>query len=129
MAKKKLNKFVVPREYSQSAIFAKGGNLYPLGGLPTDFNSSAAGQLASGSIGAGAAGAIGALPGVMGLMNSTINDFDTSGIGKEVVGTNDMSRNDILSTNVNVDSKQKGVGAIAGDAASAAMAGMQVAGP
>jgi len=58
-----------------------------------------------------------------------MKDFDMSGIGKEVVGTNDMSRNDILNTNVNVDTQQKGVGAIAGDAASAAMAGMQVAGP
>ena len=26
--KKKKNKFTVPQEYSQSAIFAKGGNLY-----------------------------------------------------------------------------------------------------
>jgi hypothetical protein len=74
-------------------------------------------------------GAVGALPGVMGLMNSTIKDFDYSGVGKEVVGTNDMSRNDILNTNVNVDAQQKGFGAIAGDAASAAMTGMQIAGP
>lgn len=129
MVKKKLNKFVVPREYNQSAIFAKGGNLYELGGLPTDFKSSAAGQFASGNIGAGLSGALGAAPGIMGLANSTIKDFDTSGIGKEVIGTQDMTRNDILNTNVNVDSQQKGFGAIAGDAASAAMAGMQVAGP
>ena len=129
MIKKKLNKFVVPREYNQSAIFAKGGNLYELGGLPTDFKSSAAGQFAAGNVGAGLSGALGAAPGIMGLANSTIKDFDTSGIGKEVVGTQDMTRNDILNTNVNVDAQQKGFGAIAGDAASAAMAGMQVAGP
>jgi len=129
MAKKKLNKFVVPREYNQSAIFAKGGNLYKLGGLPTDFKSSAAGQFAAGNVGAGLSGALGAAPGIMGLANSTIKDFDTSGIGKEVVGTQDMTRSDILNTNVNVDTQQKGFGAIAGDAASAAMAGMQVAGP
>ena len=139
MAKKKLNKFVVPKEYNQSIIFAKGGNLYEptlqtqgqssFLGLPTDFKSSAAGQFASGNIGAGLSGAVGALPGVMGLMNSTIKDFDYSGIGKEVVGTSDMSRSDILNTNVDVDAQQKGFGAIAGDAASAAMTGMQVAGP
>ena len=62
MAKKKLNKFVVPREYNQSAIFAKGGNLYELGGLPTDFKSSAAGQFAAGNVGAGMSGALGAAP-------------------------------------------------------------------
>ena len=129
MAKKKLNKFVVPREYNQSAIFAKGGNLYELGGLPADFKSSAAGQFAAGNVGAGLSGALGAVPGIMGLANSTIKDFDTSGVGKEVVNTQDMTRNDILNTNVNVDAQQKGFGAIAGDAASAAMAGMQVAGP
>ena len=28
MATKKKNKFMVPREYNQSVIFAKGGNLY-----------------------------------------------------------------------------------------------------
>lgn len=137
--KKKRNKFVIPREYNQSAIFAKGGNLYEPTlqnagqssylGLPTDFKSSAAGQFAAGNVGAGLSGALGAIPGVMGLMNSTIKNFDTSGVGKEVVGTNDMTRNDILNTNVNVDAQQKGAGAIAGDAASAAMAGMQVAGP
>ena len=129
MAIKKKNKFIVPQEYNKSVIFSKGGNLYPLGGLPTDFKSSAAGQFAAGNVGAGMSGAVGALPGVMGLMNSTIKDFDYSGVGKEVVGTNDMSRSDILNTNVNVDAQQKGFGAIAGDAASAAMTGMQVAGP
>ena len=83
---------------------------------------------ASGGLGA-AAGAIGAVPGVMNLLNTSISDFDTSGIGKEVVGTSQMSRGDILNTNVNVDSNQKGAGAIGSDALSAAMTGMQVAGP
>lgn len=129
MIKKKLKKVVIPIENNQQAIFAHGGNLYELGGLPTDFKSSAAGQFAAGNVGAGLSGALGAAPGIMGLANSTIKDFDTSGIGKEVVGTQDMTRNDILNTNVNVDAQQKGFGAIAGDAASAAMAGMQVAGP
>ena len=127
--KKNRNKFVVPQEYNQSTMFAHGGNLYAIGGLPTDFKSSAAGQFAAGNAGAGVAGALGAVPGVMGLINSTTKDFDMSSVGKEVVGVSDMTRNDILNTNVNVDSQQKGAGAIAGDAASAAMAGMQVAGP
>jgi hypothetical protein len=129
MAKKKLKKVAVPIESNQQAIFASGGNLYSTGGLPTDFKSSAAGQFAAGNVGAGLSGALGAAPGIMGLANSTIKDFDTSGIGKEVVSTQDMTRNDILNTNINVDAQQKGFGAIAGDAASAAMAGMQVAGP
>jgi hypothetical protein len=148
--KKKLNKFVVPQEYDQSVIFARGGNLYGVGDYlsipttgvnvtggpdmskllteaPAKLLSSNKGGAASSGL--SAAGVLGALPGAMGLMNSTIKDFDTSGIGKEVTGTNDMTRNDILNTNVNVDAQQKGFGAIAGDAASAAMAGMQVAGP
>ena len=129
MAKKKLKKVAIPTENNQRAIFAHGGNLYGLGGLPADFKSSAVEQFATGNVGAGLSGAIGAAPGIMGLANSTIKDFDTSGIGKEVVSTQDMTRNDILNTNVNVDAQQKGFGAIAGDAASAAMAGMQVAGP
>ena len=129
MAKKKLKKIAIPIENNQQAIFASGGNIYSTGGLPTDFKSSAAGQFAAGNVGAGLSGTLGAAPGIMGLANSTIKDFDTSGIGKEVVGTQDMTRNDILNTNVNVDAQQKGFGAIAGDAASAAMAGMQVAGP
>ena len=139
MAKKKLKKVVIPIENNQQAIFAHRGNLYEPTlqnagqssylGLPTDFKSSAAGQFAAGNVGAGLSGALGAAPGIMGLANSTIKDFDTSGVGKEVVGTQDMTRNDILNTNVNVDAQQKGFGAIAGDAASAAMTGMQVAGP
>ena len=129
MAKKKLKKMAIPTGNNQQAIFASGGNLYSTVGLPTDFKSSAAGQFAAGNVGAGLSGALGATPGIMGLVNSTVEDFDTSGIGKEVVSTQDMTRNDILNTNVNVDAQQKGFGAIAGDAASAAMAGMQVAGP
>jgi len=46
ITKKKKNKFIVPQEYNQSVIFARGGNLYSTGGLQTDFNSSAAGQFA-----------------------------------------------------------------------------------
>jgi hypothetical protein len=133
---KKKNKFTIPSEYDQSVIFAKGGQLFDQygnkfldGGLPTTFDKSAAGQFAAGNIGAGMSDTLGAVPGVMGLMNSTMKDFDMSRIGKEVMSTNDMSRSDILNTNVNVDAQQKGAGAIAGDAASAAMAGMQVAGP
>ena len=63
---------------------------------------------------------LGAAQGVMQLGSQAIGNLDTSGIGSEVVGTNDMSRNDILNTNVNVDSKQSNVG---GQALSGAITG------
>jgi hypothetical protein len=140
--KKKRNKFVVPQEYNQSAIFAHGGNLYGVG----DY-LSAPGMMQGQSLVAGgpdlskitqqgvdklnAAGAVkaptpglgaylGAAQGAMQLGSQAINNLDTSGIGNEVVGTSEMSRNDILNTNVNVDSKQTNVG---GQALSGAMTG------
>ena len=150
MAKKKLNKFVVPREYNQSAIFAKGGNLYS--GLE-DMSSylSAPGMMRGQSVVAGgpdmskilsggvsklnATGAVkaptttpgpgaylGAAQGAMQLGSQAINNLSTDGIGNEVVGTNDMSRSDILNTNVNVDSRQTNTG---GQALSGAMTGAQ----
>lgn len=138
MAKKKLNKFVVPREYNQSAIFAKGGNLYPLGGISVtggpDMSKILAGapaKFASANQGAGAttglnipgvSGYLGAAQGIMQLGSQAINNLSTDGIGNEVVGTNDMSRSDILNTNVNVDSRQANTG---GQALNGAMTGAQ----
>ena len=144
MAKKKLNKFVVPREYNQSAIFAKGGNLYGVGdylSIPKiGVNVTGGPDLSSITTGGvqklnaaskttttmpqtpGVGAYLGAAQGAMQLGNQVINNFDTSGIGSEVVGTQDMSRNDVLNTNVNVDSRQSSVG---GQALSGAMTGAQ----
>ena len=144
MAKKKLNKFVVPREYNQSAIFAKGGNLYGVGdylSIPKiGVNVTGGSDLSSITTGGvqklnaaskttttmpqtpGVGAYLGAAQGAMQLGNQVINNFDTSGIGSEVVVTQDMSRNDVLNTNVNVDSRQSSVG---GQALSGAMTGAQ----
>ena len=138
MAKKKLNKFVVPREYNQSVIFAKGGNLYPLGGVTVtggpDMNKILAGapaKFASANPGAGVSsglntpgisGYLGAAQGVMQLGSQAINNLSTDSIGSEVVGTDGISRGDILNTNVNVDSRQTNT---VGQALSGAMTGAQ----
>jgi hypothetical protein len=58
----------------------------------------------------------------MQLGSQAINNLDTSGIGKEVIGTGQMTRGDILNTNVNVDSNQTNVG---GQALSGAVTGAQ----
>ena len=58
--------------------------------------------------------------GAMQLGSQVIDNLDASGIGKEVVGTGQMTRGDILNTNVNVDSNQTNVG---GQALSGAMTG------
>ena len=143
MAKKKLNKFVVPRKYNQSVMFAQGGNLYGVGdylsipkvgvGVTGGPDLSKITQQGVGKLNAvgaikppttpqspGIGAYLGAAQGVMQLGSQAISNFDTSGIGSEVVGTQDMSRNDILNTNVNVDSKQSNVG---GQALSGAMTG------
>ena len=153
MAKKKLNKFVVPREYNQSAIFAKGGNPYSgledmssylsapgmmrgqsvvsggpdmskiLAGAPAKFASANKGAGSTTGLNMpGVSGYLGAAQGVMQLGSQAINNLSTDGIGNEVVGTNDMSRSDILNTNVNVDSRQANTG---GQALSGAMTGAQ----
>lgn len=83
--------------------FAGGGNLYEEGGMNfMNLGTSA-------------------IQGGMQLGSLVNKNLDTSGIGSEVVGTNDMSRNDILNTNVSVDKKQTSVG---GGFAEGAMAGM-----
>ena len=65
---------------------------------------------------------LGAAQGAMQLGSQTIDNLSTEGIGNEVMGTNDMSRADILNTNVNVDSRQTNSG---GQALSGAMTGAQ----
>ena len=146
MAKKKLNKFVVPREYNQSAIFARGGNLYAgIPGEPSYLSTPTAGVNVTGrpdlnkitqhgvqklnTIGApqkiqtpGIESYLGIAQGAMQLGSQAINNLSTDGIGNEVIGTNDMSRSDILNTNVNVDSRQTNTG---GQALSGAMTGAQ----
>ena len=144
MAKKKLNKFVVPQEYNQSVVFAKGGNLYGIGdylSVPTtgvtvtggpDLNkitqqgvqklnaASSIPKITSQKQTPGIGLYLGAAQGVMQLGSQAINNFDTSGIGKEVQNVNDISRGDIINTSVVVDSNQSNV---AGQALSGAMTG------
>lgn len=108
MAKKKNNKFTIPK--NSSNYFADAGNLNLLQNIKAGNSQAALGQ------------GLGVAQGVMQLGSQAINNLDTSGIGSEVMGTNDMSRNDILNTNVNVDSRQSNVG---GQALSGAMTGAQ----
>lgn len=65
---------------------------------------------------------LGVAQGAMQLGNQAINNLDTSGIGKEVIGVNDISRNDIFNTNVDVADNKTNVG---GQALSGAMSGAQ----
>jgi len=44
--------------------------------------------------------------GTMQLIDQGSKNLDTSSVGREVVGTNDMSRSDILNTNVSVDAQK-----------------------
>jgi len=106
---KKKNKFTVPQEYNQSVIFAKGGNLY----AGTQSGSSQMNIFdnfgKNGNVQVGIGQALGATQGAMQLGSQTANNLDTSGIGNEVVGVNDISRNDILNSNTSVDSKTNSV--------------------
>jgi hypothetical protein len=63
---------------------------------------------------------LGTAQGAVQLGSQVIDNLDTSGIGKEVAGTGQMTRGDILNTNVNVDSGKTNVG---GQALSGAMTG------
>lgn len=65
---------------------------------------------------------LGAAQGAFQLGSQFASNMDTSGIGNEVVGTNDMSRSDILNTQVDVNSNKSNT---LGQAASGAMTGVQ----
>ena len=73
---------------------------------------------------------LGAAQGAMQLGSQIFGNFDTSGDGKEVQSTNDISRGDIMNSNVNVDSMKSNV---AGQSLTGAMTGakacMSIAGP
>jgi hypothetical protein len=74
--------------------------------------SSLGGTSAAKSAAAGATGAssyLGAAQGAVELGAQMFNNFDTSGIGKEVQSTNDMSRADIQNQMVSVDSNKSNV--------------------
>ena len=71
-----------------------------------------------------------AAQGAMQLGSQIFGNFDTSGIGKEVQSTNDISRGDIMNSNVNVDSMKSNVaGQSLTGAMTGAKAGMSIAGP
>lgn len=59
--------------------------------------------------GAGAMPYLGAAQGAIELGSQIAGNFNKDGIGKEVVGTQDMSRQDVLNTNVNVDANKSNV--------------------
>ena len=65
---------------------------------------------------------LGAAQGAMQLGSQIFGNFDTSGVGKEVQSTNDISRGDIMNSNVNVDSNKSNV---AGESLKGTMTGLQ----
>ena len=119
---KKKNKFVVPQIYDQSVIFASGGNLYSGTQNSSNQMSIMDNFGKSGNVQAGIGQALGSLQGVMQLGSQFGNNLSTSGIGSEVQNINDISRGDILNTNIGVDAKKSNVG---GQALSGAMTGAQ----
>lgn len=76
----------------------------------------------NGSAGLNISPYLGAAQGAFQLGSQFASNMDTSGIGNEVVGTNDMSRSDILNTQVDVNSNKSNT---LGQAASGAMTGAQ----
>lgn len=77
--------------------------------------SSAAGQAALGQ-------GIGILQGAGSLFSQAAGNFDTSGIGKEVQNTNDISRADVLNKSAEVDAMKSNT---AGQALSGGLTGIQ----
>lgn len=119
---KKKNKFIVPQEYNQSVIFAKGGNLYS--GMQ---NGSSQMNIIdnfgkNGNAQAGIGQGLAVVQGATQLGSQIFGNFDTSGIGKEVQSTNDISRGDIYNSNVNVASNKSNV---AGESLKGTMTGLQ----
>ena len=84
------------------------GNVFWSGGSIVDnikvakaggVDAAAAGQAALGQ-------GLGVAQGAMQLGSQIATNFDTSGIGDEVVNTSALSRGDVLNSNTNVDSNQ-----------------------
>lgn len=70
---------------------------------------------------------VSAASGAVGLINSGLTNLSTSGIGKEVKSTRDISRDDVLRGVGSVDSNQQNVlGAIAKDAVAGAEVGSSI---
>ena len=127
---KKKNKFTVPQKYNQSVIFAKGGNLYS--GIQN--GSSQMNMIdnfrKNGNIQTGIEQGLEAVQGATQLGSQIFGNFDTSGVGKEVQSTNDISRGDIMNSNVNVDPMKSNVaGQSLTGAMTGAKAGLSIAGP
>lgn len=100
------------------------GNVFWSGGSIVDnikvakaggVDAAAAGQTALGQ-------GLGVAQGAMQLGSQAVNNFDTSGIGDEVVNTSQISRGDILNSNTSVDSNQTNA---AGQGLSGALTGAQ----
>ena len=109
MATKKKNKFVVPREYNQSVIFASGGNLYSGTQNVSSQMNIIDNFSKNGNVQAGIGQGLDVVQGATQLGSQIFGNFDTSGIGKEVQSTNDISRGDVMNSNVNVDSMKSNV--------------------
>lgn len=129
---KKKNKFIVPQEYNQSVIFASGGQLFDsngnifAGGADLNLLQNIKAGNTQSAIGQG----LGVVQVATQLGSQIFGNFDTSGIGKEVQSTNDISRGDIMNSNVNVDSMKSNVaGQSLTGAMTGAKAGMSIAGP
>ena len=129
---KKKNKFSVPKEYNRSVIFASGGQIFDsngnifAGGADLNLLQNIKAGNTQSAIGQG----LGVAQGGMQLGSQIFGNFDTSGIGKEVQSTNDISRGDIMNSNVNVDSMKSNVaGQSLTGAMTGAKAGMSIAGP
>lgn len=119
---KKKNKFVVPQIYDQSVIFASGGNLYSGTQNSSNQMSIMDNFGKSGNVQAGIGQSLESIQGVMQLGSQFGSNLSTNGIGSEVQNINDISRGDILNTNIGVDAKKSNVG---GQALSGAMTGAQ----
>ena len=129
---KKKNKFTVPKEYNRSVIFASGGQLFDSKG--NIFASGADLNLLQNIKAGNTQSAIGqgleVVQGATQFGSQIFGNFDTSGVGKEVQSTNDISRGDIMNSNVNVDSMKSNVaGQSLTGAMTGAKAGMSIAGP
>ena len=124
MATKKKNKFIVPQEYNQSVIFASGGQLFD---SKENIFASGAGlnllqNIKAGNTQPAIGQGLAVVQGASQLGSQIFGNFDTSGIGKEVQSTNDISRGDIYNSNVNVASNKSNV---AGESLKGTMTGLQ----
>ena len=129
---KKKNKFSVSKEYNRSVIFASGGQIFDsngnifAGGADLNLLQNIKAGNTQSAIGQG----LEVVQGATQLGSQIFGNFDISGVGKEVQFTNDISRGDIINSNVNVDSMKSNVaGQSLTGAMTGAKAGMSIAGP